>query len=142
MKVEGSRPEFDGQVMKMFTQPNDFMPNKYGQKMRPYEISMKLAKGGENKIEYFYSLKSFEKETSVAETEPFRVLHIQDPFTYRGELAFNKSSVQRGNKVWIVNGKIERADGNFMGGFFFNRVKKTNIIFGSCPLNTSDMEKI
>ena len=93
MKLEGSRPEIDGQTMKKNLLPIDYLPEKYGCKVRPYELSLKLKQGGENKIEYFYSLKSFEKETTVSEREPFRLLDIQDPFTYRGELSYNKSSV-------------------------------------------------
>ena len=93
MKVEGSRQEIDGQTMKKNLLPIDYLPEKYGTKVKPYELSIKLKQGGENKIEYFYSLKSFEKETTVTEREPFRLLDIQDPFTYRGELSYNKSSV-------------------------------------------------
>ena len=142
MKLEGSRPEIDGQTMKKNLLPIDYLPEKYGCKVRPYELSLKLKQGGDNKIEYFYSLKSFEKETTVSEREPFRLLDIQDPFTYRGELSFNKSSVQTSSKVFIVNGKIEKVDDNFAGGFYFNKIKKCSIMVGSCPLTAGDINKI
>jgi hypothetical protein len=42
MKIEGSRPELDGVTLKKNTQPIDFMPNKFGLKVRPYEITLKM----------------------------------------------------------------------------------------------------
>lgn len=41
--------------------------------------------------------------------------------------------------MFIVNGRIDKADGNFLGGFFFNKVKDTNIIIGSYPLSQNDL---
>ena len=41
-----------------------------------------------------------------------------------------------------MNGKLERVDGNFAGGFYFNKIKKTGIIVGSCPLNAGDMDRV
>lgn len=76
MRIEGNRFEFDGQVMKKNIQPVDYMPNKYGQKVRPYEIQVKVKQSESSRIEYFYSLKSFEKETVVSERDPHRVLQI------------------------------------------------------------------
>ena len=76
MKIEGSRHELDGQSMKKNTNPIEFLSSKYGGKVKPYDITLKLKQGGENKIEYFYSLKGFEKKTTVTESEPFRVLDI------------------------------------------------------------------
>ena len=76
MKVEGNREELDGIVMKKNMQPIDYMPHKYGQKVRPYEISIKMRQSTENRIEYFYSLKPFDKKTVVTEREPSRTLEI------------------------------------------------------------------
>lgn len=33
-------------------------------------------------------------------------------------------------------------DDNFAGGFYFNKIKKSGIIVGSCPLTAADMDKI
>lgn len=41
--------------------------------------------------------------------------------------------------MYIVNGKIEKADGNFNGGFFFNKVKDSGIIIGTYPLSQNDI---
>ena len=67
-------------------------------------------------------------------------MEIQDPLLYRGDLALKKSKLWRDcHKVFIVNGRIDKADGNFLGGFFFNKVKDTNIILGSYPLSQNDL---
>jgi hypothetical protein len=45
-----------------------------------------------------------------------------------------------------VNGLVEKADGTFLEGFFFNEVAEKNIpyniILGSYPLNEFDVKKI
>ena len=105
---------------------------------RPYYVKEK------NKIEYIYSIKNFETQEVVYEREPHRYLQIEDPILYRGELAYQKSSVWKDNvnKVWIVNGKLEKADGNFFGGFFFNRIKDSRMLVGSYPLTQSDISQL
>ena len=46
------------------------------------------------------------------------------------------------HKVFIVNGRVERPDGNFNGGFFFHSIKSTNIILGTYPLTQNDIVRI
>jgi hypothetical protein len=97
MRIEGNRPELDHQVLKKRELPVDWMPVKYGQKMRPYELDIKVRQNekdisneesGKNvRFEYYYSMKKFETGEIVYEREPHRVLEIQDPILYRGELA-------------------------------------------------------
>jgi len=41
-----------------------------------------------------------------------------------------------------VNGRIEKVDGNFLGGFFFNKIKDTGIILGTYPLTPNDVLKM
>ena len=38
MRIEGNRPELDLKVLKKMETATDWMVNKYGQKVRPYEI--------------------------------------------------------------------------------------------------------
>jgi hypothetical protein len=38
-----------------------------------------------------------------------------------------------------VNGKLEKADGNFQGGFFHNKISNTGIIIGTYPLSSGDI---
>lgn len=85
-------------------------------------------------------MKNFETQEIVYEREPHRIIEVQDPLLYRGELAAQKSKIWKDtHKVFIVNGRIDKADGNFLGGFFFNKIKDTNIILGSYPLSHNDL---
>ena len=67
------------------------MSYKYGKKVKPYEVSVKMnqeeLREDKDKIYYSYSLKNFESNDVIYEREPNRVIEIQDPSTYRGELA-------------------------------------------------------
>jgi cytochrome c biogenesis protein ResB len=45
-------------------------------------------------------------------------------------------------KVWIVNGTIEKADANFLGGLFFDKVGDTNVFIGTYPLREDDVHKM
>ena len=95
------------------------------------------------KIEYTYSMKDFETQEIINEREPHRIIEIQDPILYRGELGYQKSNVWRDtHQVFIVNGKLEKVDGNFQGGFFFNKVKDTRVILGTFPLTQKDLNQI
>ena len=46
------------------------------------------------------------------------------------------------HKIFIVNGRIEKFDGNIIGGFFFNRFKDTSIIIGTYPLSLNDILRL
>ena len=162
VRIQGNRPEVDNKVMKRQA-AQDYLPYKYGKKVRPFEINIKfkqtpyvelsqnesevdrnpegevLFQGRHNRFEYCYSSKLFNSNDVVYEREPHRVIEIQDPLHYRGQLGINKSSVQDSHKVFIVNGKIEKADGNFNGGFFFNKIKDSGVIIGTYPLSQNDI---
>jgi len=93
-----------------------------------------------NEIIYSYS-KSDEKGTTVVnERDPSRSMIIQAPDSYKGELGV-QSSIQFKNqqKVWIVNGVIDKADGNFLGGLFFDKIGDTNVWMGTYPLFETDI---
>lgn len=95
-----------------------------------------------NKFEYYYSLKKFGAKDIVYEREPHRLIEIQDPLLYRGQLGAAKRTWQDTNKVFIVNGVIEKQDGNLNGGFFFNKVKDAKIIIGTYPMTLNDVLRI
>jgi len=42
--------------------------------------------------------------------------------------------------VFIVNGKIEKADANFVGGLFFNKIEDTGIFIGPYPQIEDDVK--
>lgn len=75
---------------------------------------------------------------------------IDNPNNYKGELG-NKNISSTGHykikdKVKIVNGYVEKADGTFLYGFFFNEVvepgRQHNIVVGSYPLYEIDVTKM
>ncbi len=68
---------------------------------------------------------------------------IQPPETYNGELGDQNSSQWKNQqKVWIVNGTIEKADANFLGGLFFDKVGDSNVFVGTYPLRDDDIHKM
>jgi len=55
-------------------------------------------------------------------------MEIQDAKLYRGELSRQGSNMwQNTEKVWIVNGHIEKCDANFCRDFGISRIPFTNL---------------
>ena len=46
------------------------------------------------------------------------------------------------DKVWIVNGHIEKVDGNFLGDLYKTKIGDTGITIGSYPLDDTDISKL
>jgi hypothetical protein len=70
---------------------------------------------------YKYSIRNDVEGITVWEREPSRVLSIQDPNNYKGELGQQGSNIWRNvDKVFIVNGHVEMTDANFVGGLSFD----------------------
>jgi hypothetical protein len=70
---------------------------------------------------YKYSIRNDIEGITVWEREPSRVLSIQDPNNYKGELGQQGSNIWRNvDKVFIVNGHVEMTDANFVGGLSFD----------------------
>jgi hypothetical protein len=42
----------------------------------------------------------------------------------------------------IVNGIIDKADANFLGGLYFDKIGDTKIFVGTYPLRESDIQKM
>ena len=60
---------------------------------------------------------------------------------YKGELGAQKSSQWRNiDKVFIVNGHIEKADGNFLGDLFFKKIGDTGASIGTYPNSEKDID--
>ena len=49
---------------------------------------------------------------------------------------------QTSNKVFIVNGYLDKADGNFLREFFITPIGNSNIFIGSYPSTESDVFKL
>ena len=70
---------------------------------------------------YKYSIRNDIEGITVWEREPSRVLSIQDPNNYKGELGQQGSNIWRNvDKVFVVNGHVEMTDANFVGGLSFD----------------------
>lgn len=155
MRIIGSLPELTKRgvmnsgpkEMKKCARRFRWMHDKYGQQMKPWECLVKLNIGALSSrpdIIYSYSNSiTTPKQEIVYEREPSRLLKVQPPETYNGELGAQKSSQWKNwDKVWIVNGHIEKADGNFLGDLFLTRVGETGISFGNFPLVEQDVHRI
>lgn len=75
------------------------------------------------------------------EREPCRELEIGDPSQYRGQLR-KKNQWLNTQKVWIVNGQINKIDANFKENFNFSELPGTQIILGNAPGNEADIQKL
>lgn len=113
-----------------------------GEKVRPWEFRVAFKHGVcPRKIIYKYSVRNETKETNVWEREPSRVLDLQEPNDYRGELGQAGSDVWRNvEKAFIVNGHVEMADANFVGGLTFDQIGGTNIFIGPYPQLEEDTQ--
>lgn len=122
------------------------MYDKYGQQMNPWECLIKLhvAQLEDHKeIIYSYSKKDAHHKDYIYEREPSRLLEIQPPETYSGELGLQKSSQWKSwDKVWIVNGHIEKTDGNFLGDLAETKIGETGISIGPYPLCENDVVRL
>ena len=89
MLLEGNKAQLERVVMTQSASPKGWMMNKYGKKVKPYEVTVRMSQEEhiteKDKIEYSYSLKNFEQDDVIYERE-YRVIEIQDPNLYRGEL--------------------------------------------------------
>jgi hypothetical protein len=95
-----------------------------GEKVRPYNMPVTFKYGVcPTRITYKYLIRNDQKNTTVWEREPSRFMDIQDPKDYRGELGIEGSNVWRNvEKCFVVNGHIEMADANFVGGLTFDQI--------------------
>jgi hypothetical protein len=113
-----------------------------GEKVRPWEFPVVFKHGVCPKhIIYKYSIHNEKLKTNVWEREPSRVLNLQDPKDYRGELGKAGSNVWRNvEKAFIVNGHVEMSDANFVGGLTFDKIGNTNIFIGPYPQIEEDTQ--
>ena len=154
MRIIGSIPELtrSGSVesgplkLKRSKRKFRWLNDKYGQELRPWECNLKfkidvLEKF--NEIIYSYSKTGKNKKEFIYEREPSRIMEIQKPQTYRGELGLQKSSQWRNwDKVWIVNGHIEKADGNFLGELFCSKIGDSGLCIGTYPSKEEDVQRL
>lgn len=93
------------------------------------------------KIIYKYSVRDDGADTTIWEREPSRVLDLQDPNGYKGELGHAGSNMWRNvSKAYVVNGHCEMADANFVGGLTFDQIGDTGIFIGPYPQLEQDTQ--
>ena len=56
----------------------------------------------------------------MREREPNRSLILMRPEVYDGQLGRHGTSHQTDQKVWVVNGMVDKADSNFLGVLFYD----------------------
>ena len=96
-----------------------------------------------SQIIYGYSKSDASSREFLYEREPSRILKIQQPELYRGELGAQKSSQWRQwDRVWIVNGHIEKADANFLGELFYTRIGDTRACLGTYPASEEEVRRL
>lgn len=117
-----------------------------GMKVRPWEWNVTFDQTVCPKhICYKYSIRNDKKDDTVWEREPSRYVNIQDPdkVPYRGELGQQGDAQWKNvDKVFLVNGHIEKADANFVGSMTFDKIGNTSISLGQYPQTVADCDKL
>lgn len=109
------------------------LPNIHGSNCGQWDAS-----SGAQKFTYNFTKTSYNQK--YMERHPHRVLECQDPSKYDGKLGIQEHNVQGyTDKVFIVNGHIEKADGNFIGEFMPRRIGDIGIVMGNYPQNNDDV---
>ena len=106
----------------------DWMEHKYGKDIRPWEIDVEFdnvhawmgqfRSDAESALQYFFTIRKGDG-TEVVERKPIRIIDLQNPNRYRGQLGSQNSPLWLNtDRVWNVNGAVFKADGNFLNRFF------------------------
>jgi hypothetical protein len=71
------------------------------------------------------------------------MMDLQNPKTYDGEYGKKKHDEQGyKDSVYIINGIMNKVEGNFLSGFFLSEIANSNLVIGPYPLYETDIEKI
>lgn len=129
--------------MRMSKDELAWLPQKYGNDklITPFEATLvfnysEFANSKEPVVYYEYMLqKADSKKMQYERRLKRRELRIRDPNTYDGQASDNCYE----DGVWVVNGRAERADGNYTSRFHVFHLGKSSIYFGSCPKTEDDV---
>ena len=92
-------------------------------------------------INYSYRTKTYDQ--AIIERDPQRFVILENPSNYQGTFGNRGSDEQYfHDKSYIVNGCVNKADGNFLRGFFVSEIANSGIIIGPYPLFETDVDKI
>lgn len=153
--LQGSKVETKDVELHKTQYPIDWMFSKYGKKMQPYTCSVVFPniEGGvngawgenavKNSYKYKYQMKNRMTGEVINERDPKKTFLILDPSEYIGTLGLQKSSFwPNTDKVMIVNGHCNKADGNFYSDFTFDQIGQTGIYCGTSPVTQRDIQKL
>lgn len=94
------------------------------------------------KINYNYSVVGGPRKEIKWERNQ-RNLIINDFSSYTGQLSLNNSQFwENTENCSIVNGSIDKADGNFRSEFIFSKIENTGIYIGSFPQTDQDFKDL
>ena len=95
---------------------------------------------GNNIIQYEYEFVNKNKNILNRERAPKRTFTIENPGNYKGQLGAVASNLFANTEnVFVVNGFVNKADGNFELDFRIIRVEDYGISFGSFPGSEQDV---
>ena len=93
-----------------------------------------------NQFAYYYDRYNRVTGEKESERQPKRRLTILNPNEYTGALGLRKCSFwYNTDRVFIVNGFCNKADGNFLGQFNCKTIGDTGITLGSYAYQESDV---
>lgn len=138
--------------MEPMQRTHEWMLPKYGTNVRPWAISVEFPntesdegqfRGGvDSNLKYTYSLRNSRTGDIISERD-LRWIDLLNPNEYNGSLGKVGSCLWLNtDQVWLVNGSVFKADGNFLNHFFFNRIGDTPISLGSYPFAHGDYQRI
>lgn len=86
----------------------------------------------------------------ILERQPERSIYLRDPKAYQGEISDVQQSAtchwKIQDNVNVINGVVEKADGTFLEGFFFNQLVEGgafhSLVLGPYPLYEVDVDQI
>lgn len=131
-----------------------WMPVKYGCPMNAFRatILMENTKSGENgqwkagevanQVRYEYRLNLGGDQTLI-ERQPARIFTILDPSNYKGQLGATGNTLWANTEdVFVVNGFVNKGDGNFELDFTFEDFTKQKVAIGSFPGRDNDASQV
>lgn len=155
MFLDGNVTSIDLLEMRQESEEEEWMPVKYGEEKRPYKVQVQMqnkesgddgkwkAIAANNRVHYKYELRNPSKNINVCERDPERQFLIQQPHDYNGQLGGYKTDLwSNTEEVFIVNGFVNKGDGNFEGPFLMKTLEETGITLGSYPDSDSHCYQI
>lgn len=140
--------------MNWAEQEYDWLLEKYGVPVKPWERVLHLRNEKNNSsgqfyiddndkyLWYCYSHTFGSNGNTLVEREPQNTLQIKDPATYNGYLGRKgNNAFDKTDKVWIVNGIINKADGEFNQHFNCWKIGNTGVVLGRVPMHEGDVQK-